>query len=64
MEVRVVDRNDPDYFGDSGENKSFSNDNMRDSFIELTQGTCGDYDKWREEGGDWTTLNAELGYWY
>lgn len=61
LEIRKIDFDDPSYFTDSEEN-CFSNNSLRDTFDELSQGSLGDYDKWRENGGDWSTLMAELGY--
>ena len=38
------------------------NDNERDTFYALTDGMCGDYDEWKENGGDMDTLMDSLGY--
>ena len=51
---------DSEFFG--GVNENINSSYERDMFNELTQGTYGDYEKWREDGGDLATLNAELGY--
>ena len=38
------------------------NDNERDTFYALTDGMYGDYDEWKENGGDMDTLMDSLGY--
>lgn len=38
------------------------NDYQRDTFYALTDGMYGDYDEWREAGGDIGTLMDGLGY--
>lgn len=37
-------------------------DYERDTFYALTDGIYGDYDEWRERGGDIDTLMDSLGY--
>lgn len=37
-------------------------DKERDTFYALTDGMCGDYDEWKENGGDVDTLMDSLGY--
>lgn len=39
-----------------------ANDYERDTFYALTDGMYGDYDEWRERGGDIDTLMDSLGY--
>ena len=39
-----------------------NDDNERDTFYALTDGMYGDYDEWREEGGDIDFLMDSLGY--
>ena len=38
------------------------NDNERDTFYALTDGMYGDYDEWKENGGDMDILMDSLGY--
>lgn len=38
------------------------NDYERDTFYALTDGMCGDYDEWHENGGDIGSLMDWLGY--
>ena len=38
------------------------NDNERDTFYALTDGMYGDYDEWKENGGDMDNLMDSLGY--
>lgn len=38
------------------------NDYERDTFYALTDGMYGDYDEWRENGGDIDSLMDGLGY--
>lgn len=38
------------------------NDYERDTFDALTDGMYGDYDEWRERGGDIDSLMDSLGY--
>ena len=38
------------------------NDYERDTFNALTDGQYGDYDEWRERGGDIDSLMDSLGY--
>ena len=45
--------------------KHYSNDeedNERDTFYALTDGMYGDYDEWKENGGDIDNLMESLGY--
>ena len=37
-------------------------DNERDTFYALTDGMYGDYDEWKENGGDMDNLMDSLGY--
>ena len=37
-------------------------DNERDTFHALTDGMYGDYDEWKENGGDMDNLMDGLGY--
>lgn len=37
-------------------------DNERDTFHALTDGMYGDYDEWKENGGDMDNLMDSLGY--
>ena len=39
-----------------------SDDYERDTFYALTDGMYGDYDEWRENGGDIDSLMDSLGY--
>lgn len=39
-----------------------NDDNERDTFYALTDGMYGDYDEWREDGGDIDSLMDSLGY--
>ena len=39
-----------------------ANDNERDTFYALTDGMYGDYDEWKENGGDMDILMDSLGY--
>ena len=38
------------------------NDNEHDTFYALTDGMHGDYDEWKENGGDMDNLMDGLGY--
>ena len=45
------------YYGDNDDN-----DYERDTFYALTDGMYGDYDEWRENGGNIDSLMDGLGY--
>ena len=50
---------DDDYYGDWND---YYRDLERDTFYALTDGQYGDYDEWREDGGDMDSLMDGLGY--
>lgn len=50
---------DEDYYGDWND---YYRDLERDTFYALTDGQYGDYDEWREDGGDMDSLMDGLGY--
>lgn len=49
---------------DYGLGRSYDDDNdyERETFYALTDGQYGDYDEWRENGGDMDGLMDSLGY--
>lgn len=47
---------------DYDDNDNFEPDYDRDTFDALTDGQYGDYDDWRENGGDFDSLMDGLGY--
>lgn len=51
-----------DYYDDYYDS-SDDNDYERDTFYALTDGNYGDYDDWKENGGDMDSLMDCLGYW-
>jgi hypothetical protein len=55
--------NDNEYDDDYDSNDYYEKpDYERDNFYALTDGQYGDYDDWREEGGDMDSLRDGLGY--
>lgn len=54
------EENDFQYYDDSS--VFDDTDYERDTFYALTDGMYGDYDEWREEGGDIDSLMDALGY--
>lgn len=55
-----MDQYDDDY--DYSDSYYDDNDYERDTFYALTDGMCGDYEEWREHGGDISSLMDGLGY--
>ena len=51
-----------DYYYDDEYYSYEENDYERDTFYALTDGMYGDYDEWRERGGDIDSLMESLGY--
>lgn len=58
----MYDEDPDDAYCEHYNDEDDDNDNERDTFYALTDGMYGDYDEWKENGGDMDNLMDSLGY--